>query len=185
MNQIHLETKFSVDETGAVEGIAWPFGSPDRVGDVIEKGAFSTASPPLPILWSHDQGVAIGVWDSVVETDAGLVVKGRLLVDDVPRAKEVRALLQAGAVRGLSIGFAARKAAPRKGGGRTIGAVDLMEISIVAVPAHPGARVTSAKELNMTDTTTNTTTEAPVIDTKALDAIAARLDKIEAKANRP
>jgi len=53
--------------------------------------------------------------------------------------------VQAGAVRGLSIGFATKRAITRKGGGRTIQALDLAEISLVTVPLHPGAHVTSAK----------------------------------------
>uniref|UniRef100_UPI00350E41C7 HK97 family phage prohead protease n=1 Tax=Jiella sp. LLJ827 TaxID=2917712 RepID=UPI00350E41C7 len=34
---------------------------------------------------------------------------------------------------------------PPCGGGRTISALDLVEISLVTVPAHPGARITSRK----------------------------------------
>ena len=53
--------------------------------------------------------------------------------------------MQAGAVKGLSIGFETKKAVTRKGGGRTIKALDLAEISLVTIPMHPGARVTGAK----------------------------------------
>jgi uncharacterized protein len=48
-------------------------------------------------------------------------------------------------VRGLSIGFETKKAVARKGGGRTIKALDLAEISLVTVPLHPGARVSGVK----------------------------------------
>ena len=80
----------------------------------------------------------------MVKSD-GLHVAGKLLVDDVPLARELRALVQAGAVRGLSIGFSTKKAITRKGGGRTINSLDLAEISLVTVAIHPGARVTAAK----------------------------------------
>lgn len=145
MDRLFLETKLLADDAGALSGIAWPFGSPDRVGDVIEKGAFAGAVLPLPMLFGHDQNDPIGVWEKAEEKADGLHVKGRLLIEDVPRAREVRALVQAGAVRGLSIGFTGRKALPRKGGGRTITQLDLLEVSLVTVPAHPGAQVTSAK----------------------------------------
>lgn len=173
-----------------VEGIAWPFGTPDRVGDVIERGAFSKALPPLPMLASHDQKDTVGVWDEIIETDQGLTVKGRLLVNDVQRAAEVRSLIQAGALRGLSIGFASRKAMPRRGGGRTISDLELLEISVVAVPAHSGARITSAKEHDMSDDTQTPDIAAleakmTAIEQKAdTSALVARLDKLEAKANR-
>ncbi len=87
----------------------------------------------------------MGVWEETTETDAGLQVKGRLLINDVERAREVRALVQAEAITGLSIGFSTKQATTRKGGGRTIKALELVEISLVTVPCHPGARITSAK----------------------------------------
>lgn len=145
MDRLFLETKILVDETGAIEGLAWPFGTPDRVGDVIEKGAFASARVPLPMLFGHDPSDPVGVWTEATEAQDGLRLKGRLLVDEVARAREVRALVIAGAAGGLSIGFVTKKAEPRKGGGRTIKALELVECSIVSIPMHPGARVTSAK----------------------------------------
>ena len=194
MQKIEIKAQLSVDEAGTITGIAWPFGSADRVGDIIERGAFSKALPPLPMLAGHDQKDTIGVWEELAETAEGLTVKGRLLINEVARAAEVRALIREGALRGLSIGFASRKALPRRGGGRTISDLELLEISVVAVPAHPGARITSSKEMDMTETTE--TTENP--DIAALEAkmtdiekkadpapLLARLDKLEAKMNRP
>ncbi|WP_341991861.1 HK97 family phage prohead protease [Azorhizobium sp. AG788] len=145
MDRALFVSKMLVDDAGAIEGLAWPFGTPDRVGDVIEKGAFAGARLPLPMLFGHDHNDPVGVWEGAEEAQDGLRLKGRLLVEDVSRAREVRALVRSGAVGGLSIGFVTRKAAPRKGGGRTISALDLLECSLVSVPMHPGARVTSAK----------------------------------------
>ncbi len=142
---LELKAALTIDEAGSVTGIAWPFGSADRVGDVILPGAFEGAKAPLPMLAFHDDKAPVGVWSDVKETTQGLEVKGRLLVDDVPLARELRALVSAGAVGGLSIGFRTLKSEPRRPSGRTIKAVDLLEISLVSVPAHPGARVTSAK----------------------------------------
>lgn len=195
----HLEIKaaLAVDDAGEITGTAWPFGTPDRVGDLIEKGAFTTSPATLPMLWAHDQAEAIGVWNEITETEAGLTVKGKLLVDDVARAREVHALVKAGAVSGLSIGFITTKAQPRREGGRTISALDLHEISVVVVPAHPGARITAikanpttiehgdSKPMENEDQTQTQAQPAPSLDTKALDAITARLDAIEAKAQRP
>lgn len=108
-DRIEIKAALSVDDAGEITGTAWPFGSPDRVGDVIEKGAF-TGPASLPMLFAHDQAQVIGVWDEINETDTGLTVKGRLLVDDVERAREVRAMVKAGAVAGLSIGFVTKGA---------------------------------------------------------------------------
>jgi HK97 family phage prohead protease len=144
MNRLEFKSTFGVDEAGVITGIAWPFGSPDRTGDIIEKGAFGSPAA-LPMLFAHNPAEPVGVWDHLAETDAGLEVRGRLLIDDVARAREVRALVQAKAVTGLSIGFMTKQATARKGGGRIIRALDLAEISLVTIPCHPGARVTSAK----------------------------------------
>lgn len=190
--RLEIKAALAVDEAGEIIGTAWDYSTPDRVGDVIVKGAIGDRSR-LPMLFAHDQRDAIGVWESIIETDAGLTVKGRLLVNDVQRAREVRALVQAGAVNGLSIGFISQKATARARGGRTISKLDLHEISIVAVPCHPGATITSMKaatdgpanQENLMDSAENTETkDAPAFDQKAFDALAARLDKIEAKANR-
>lgn len=191
MSQIEFKAAITVDDSGTVEGIAWPFGAPDRVGDVIEKGAFAKSLPPIPMLAFHDQRDAVGVWDEITEGEDGLHVKGRLLVEGVTRARELQALIRAKAVGGLSIGFTTKKAAPRAGGGRNIAALELLEISLVAVPAHPGARITSSKELAMTDDTKTLDIEAleakmTAIEQKADNsALLARLDQLEAKANRP
>lgn len=145
MNRFEFKASIGVDDAGTITGLAWPFGTPDRVGDMIEPGAFASAALPLPMLFGHDPNQPVGAWDHAVETAEGLEVRGKLLIGDVERAREVRALVQAGAVGGLSIGFSTRKAAPRKGGGRTISALDLVEISLVSIPCHPRARVTGAK----------------------------------------
>lgn len=187
-DRLEVKAALAVTDAGEISGTAWPFGSADRVGDVIEKGAV-TGPDTLPMLFSHDPAQVIGVWDQITETPEGLTVKGRLLVDDVERAREVRAMVKAGAVSGLSIGFVTRQA-KRHAKGRTISALDLHEISLVAVPAHPGARITSLKSVtsevpNVENQDTQTpANDAPEIDQKALNAVLARLDKIEAKGQR-
>ena len=145
MDRLFLETKVLADDAGLVSGIAWKFGAADRVGDMIEPGAFAKAALPLPMLFGHDANDPVGTWDQAVEKSDGLHLTGKLLVDEVERAREVRALVRSGAVRGISIGFVTRKASTRPDGGRTIKALELLEASLVTIPMHPGARVTSAK----------------------------------------
>lgn len=191
--RLEIKAALTVDDAGTITGIAWPFGSPDRVGDVIEKGAF--ASPEvLPMLFAHDQGQVIGVWDEISETPDGLTVKGRLLVDDVERAREVRAMIRTKAVSGLSIGFRTKAAKPRQRG-RTITALDLHEISVVAVPSHPGAQITSIKAADGTADQKETILENeaeletknadPVVSPDELKALKADVATIKAKLNRP
>jgi len=198
---LEIKAQLSVSDTGEITGLAWPFATPDRVGDVIVKGAISSLTATLPMLWSHDQASVIGVWESITETDEGLTVKGRLLVDDVEKAREVHALIKAKAVSGLSIGFTTTKST-RTPKGRNITGLNLHEISVVAVPCHPGALIATIKSSIPHKETTDVTPEeiqamiasaisaatpanTPEVDTKAFDAVKARLDQIEAKAARP
>jgi HK97 family phage major capsid protein/HK97 family phage prohead protease len=200
-SRIEIKAALAVTDTGEITGTAWPFGSADRVGDIIEKGAITTPAT-LPMLFGHDQSQVIGVWDEITETDTGLTVKGRLLVDDVERAREVRAMIKSKAVSGLSIGFVTQKA-KRHAKGRTITALTLHEISVVAVPCHPDAQITSLKsddtamkkeihmekeeiEAMIAEAVANIpANDAPEADTKAFEAVQKRLDEMEAKAARP
>lgn len=145
MDRLYIETKIIADDEGAISGIAWKFDQADRLGDMILPGAFAKAAMPIPLLFGHDVNDPVGTWDTAVEKSGALHVSGRLLVDDVARAREVRALVKSGAVRGISIGFITKKAKARPQGGRTISQLELLEASLVTIPMHPQARVTSAK----------------------------------------
>lgn len=145
MDRLYIETKMLADDAGVISGLAWKFGAPDRIGDWIEPGAFKSAKLPIPMLFGHDMNDPIGTWDVATEKADGLHITGKLLVDDLQRAREVRALVKSGAVRGLSIGFITRSASPRTGGGRLIKSLEFLEASLVTIPMHPGAKVTSAK----------------------------------------
>ena len=146
MDQLEIKATITVDDAGAITGIAWPFGAgPDRVGDLIEKGAFNVVVADLPMLLAHDPEQPIGLWDEVKETGEGLQVKGHLFITESKRAKSVRGLIQGGLITGLSIGFKT-KSATKRGSNRVISALDLHEISVVRNPAHPRARISSAKD---------------------------------------
>jgi HK97 family phage prohead protease len=92
------------------------------------------------MLWQHDPAQPIGVWDVVREDGTGLYVKGRLL-DSVARAREAAALIGAGAIDGLSIGYRTRKAEKDATGCRLLTELELWEVSLVTFPMLPSARV--------------------------------------------
>jgi HK97 family phage major capsid protein/HK97 family phage prohead protease len=152
MDRVDIEVKFATDEAGLLTGYASVFdGEPDSYGDVIEKGAFTKSlaehkaagTTPL-MLWQHDPSEPIGVWLELREDATGLAVTGRLILE-TRRGQEAYALLKSGAFNGLSIGFRTRASERRAGGGRTLQDLELIEISLVSVPAATRARVTSVK----------------------------------------
>lgn len=189
MEKLEFKAAFAADETGDFTGKAWDFSSPDRVGDVIEPAAFTElVGKTLPLLFAHDQAQVLGPVTITGFADNALQVSGKMLVEEVARAREVRSLVKSGAVTGMSIGFITRKAMPRNGGGRTIQSLDLAEISIVSVPAHAGARLTNIKELPMTTPAPKTVEELAIELKAANDNIAIvtkRLETAETALARP
>jgi len=148
-----LERKYSgpgVDvelQDTQIEGYASVFGVCDQSGDVVSKGAYTRCLKHLAasgrkvrMLWQHDQGKPIGVWDEIREDAKGLFVRGRLL-PEVQQGREAMALLEAGAIDGLSIGYRTKRAERGVDGGRTLMEVDLWEVSLVTFPMLPEARV--------------------------------------------
>jgi hypothetical protein len=140
----------SIDADGIVEGYASLFGEVDQARDMVMPGAFAMTLRTrgvrrIPMLFQHDPAEPIGVWLDLHEDSRGLFARGRL-IPDVTRAREVLALVRAGAIDGLSIGF--RTASARvdpKTRIRKVAGVDLWEISIVTFPLLNGARVMAVK----------------------------------------
>lgn len=158
-----LETKFArfdgadlaVTEAEAgceIAGYASYFGALDQGGDVVEAGAYGRSLKGLEadgrrvkMLWQHDPAVPIGVWDEVREDARGLWVKGRILTD-VAKGREAAALIAAGAIDGLSIGYRTLRAAKDDKGRRLLKELELWEVSVVTFPMLPSARVGAKSE---------------------------------------
>ncbi|SNT71815.1 HK97 family phage prohead protease [Paracoccus seriniphilus] len=147
-----LEVKFAggtptLTDGHVIEGYASLFGMTDQGGDAVRAGAFSAGLRRLAdkgdrvrMLWQHDPARPIGVWDEVREDEKGLWVKGRLL-PDVAQAREAAALIQAGAIDGLSIGYRTIRAERDQKGRRALVEVELWEVSLVTFPMLPEAKV--------------------------------------------
>ena len=85
----------------------------------------------------------IGTWEEIKEGRRGLEVKGRLA--DTPSANEIFVLLKNGSLNGLSVGFIGKTWEDRDDGGRVYKDLDLLEVSLVSVPAANQARVRKVK----------------------------------------
>jgi HK97 family phage prohead protease len=141
---------------GEFEGYASVFGVADEVGDAVMPGAFrrslrAKGAGNIKLLYQHEAREPIGVWRDIYEDSVGLHVRGRL-VEGVSRAREVLALMRAGALDGLSIGYqVVRARRDAKTGLRLLVELDLWEISIVTFPLLRQARITRVKRAHDSD----------------------------------
>lgn len=139
----------SIAEDGTFAGYASVFNNVDSQRDRVHPGAFKASiaqrDTPVQLLWQHQWQQPIGVISALFEDARGLVVKGRLLLE-VAQAREAYALLKAGVVRGLSIGYSVRRARRNPDTGvRELLELNLWEISLVTLPANEAAQVTVVK----------------------------------------
>ena len=147
-----FEDGLDVSDTAEIAGYASLFGKGDQGGDVVLKGAYGRSLKALAergrtvkMLWQHDPAQPIGVWDEVREDEQGLWVKGRVLTE-VARGRDALALIRAGAIDGLSIGYRTVKAEKDNKGRRLLADLDLWEVSLVTFPMLPDARVGAKAE---------------------------------------
>ncbi len=147
------DTGLSVTDGQVVAGYASLFGMRDQGGDVVQKGAYAASLTRLAaggrqvkMLWQHDPTQPIGVWDEVREDGKGLWVKGRILTE-VEKGREALALLAAGAIDGLSIGYRTVRAERDGKGQRLLSELELWEVSLVTFPMLPEARVAAKGDM--------------------------------------
>lgn len=142
----------SVRNDGSFSGYASTFGNVDRAGDIVVPGAFIKSLSQRPaqkvkLLWQHDTAQPIGVWNSIYEDSKGLFVKGQIM-KEIQKGAEAIALMKAGVIDSMSIGYVTEESEYSKDGTRLLKQLGLMEVSLVTFPANEQATVTSMKELN-------------------------------------
>ena len=143
MNLSDLQNKRA---TSFIEGYASLFGVADGGGDIVMPGAFHDSiarkgPTNIRMLFQHDPAEPVGVWTEMREDERGLFVRGHL-TPGVFKADDLQALIDDGAMDGLSIGFQTLKAQRDRGTGlRRLFKIDLWEISLVTFPMLTGARL--------------------------------------------
>ena len=143
----------AVSDDGLFSGYASVFDNVDSYGDIVRKGAFvesigewEAKGKMPPILWNHDPSDPIGIYTKMQEDDKGLYVEGKLLIDDVPRARQTHALMKAGVIDGLSIGYRVKEYLYNVDEEVTVlFKLSLRDVSIVTFPANPETRIEAVK----------------------------------------
>jgi HK97 family phage major capsid protein/HK97 family phage prohead protease len=142
-----LEIKSVDDDARVIEGIA-STPSTDRMGDIVEpKGA--QFSLPIPLLWQHDAKQPIGQVIAARVTDAGISITAQIAKNVLPQIDQAWALIKAGLVRGLSIGFKPLEESDISGTyGVRFTKWDWLELSAVTIPANADASIQTVKSFD-------------------------------------
>lgn len=125
--------------------------TPDRVGDIINPLGVEFKNP-LPLLWQHMSDKPVGNVKFRKPTKDGIdfeavlprpeEIKSQNLRDRIEEAVES---VELGLVRGVSIGFRPLKYAYMKDGGVDFQETEVMELSLVTIPANAEATITQIK----------------------------------------
>ena len=150
MIQFHADIDLIIAEAGdenrpaRIAGIAVPW---DVVATVsggqrvkILRGAFDLSQKPAKLLENHDMSQLRGVVNALADSDAGLEFEATLA--DTRASKDAVALLKAGAYDSVSIGANPVQFKYDKQGVMVVSKAQLIEISLVAVPAFSEAVIT-------------------------------------------
>ena len=131
---------FQAEITKSESGFSFIASTPsiDRVGDSVSQDFNLEKYMQNPVvLFGHDHSAPIGKCTSARYENGNLIAD----IELAPTAKgqEIKTLIDHGTLRAVSIGFAPGQAQENSKGGMDLSSNELLEISIVAVPANPDA----------------------------------------------
>ena len=122
--------------------------APDRMGDIVvpEGAQFNL---PIPLLWQHDASQPIGHVVKAKVTKKGIDIVAELTKGVTARIDEYIALIKAGLVRALSIGFRGLDTEQIENSwGIKFKTWEWLELSAVTIPANAEATITSVKSID-------------------------------------
>lgn len=146
-----LDIKAVDDDQRVLTGIATT-PEPDRVGDIVEPLGAKFANP-LPLLWQHRHDSPVGTVVFDKPTKSGIKFKATLpVIEEAGALKDLVDMawqsVKAKLVRGVSIGFRALEYAFMESGGVRFAEVEIMELSLVTIPANASATIQTIKALD-------------------------------------
>lgn len=124
----------------------------DRAGDIVRaKGWHLDDFEKNPVaLYGHDHKDVIGRWENVRVIGKQLI--GKLVLATTERGQEIKALIEQGILKAVSVGFQVMEYEPiskdQPWKGLDIKKAALHEVSVVAVPANPNALLLAKAQLS-------------------------------------
>jgi HK97 family phage major capsid protein/HK97 family phage prohead protease len=151
----------------------------DRMGDVIDpKGWVLDNFKQNPMaLFNHNSSFPIGSWEEVKVQGGRLIGKLKLAARGTSdRIDEIISLVEQGILRAVSVGFSPIERKSLDDGGVRFTKQELLETSLVSIPANPAA-VQLAKSLHVSEATMDVVfgkhATADVVHSRAKDISAA------------
>lgn len=149
-----LSVKTVDEDERTIEGTATT-PEPDRVGDIVEPLGIKYKNP-MPLLHHHHSDAPVGTVRFDKPTKDGVEYKAKLARVTEPGLLKDRvdlawAEIKHGLVRGVSIGFRVLEDGMeymRETGGFRFTAIEVMELSLVTIPAHQAATIAVIKSLD-------------------------------------
>lgn len=148
-----LTVKAVEGEQRIIRGIATT-PSPDRVGDIVEPLGVKFNNP-MPLLHQHDNSAPVGWVKFDKPTASGITFEAHLpIIEETgplrDRVETAWGEVKAGLVRAVSIGFRALDNGYEvmKGGGIRFLKTEVMELSLVTIPAQADATIQLVKSVD-------------------------------------
>ncbi len=146
-----LHLKAVDDDERVIRGVATT-PSPDRMSDIVDPMGV-TFKNPMPLLHQHDSDRPVGTVMFDKPTAKGITFEARLpkITEPGPLKDRVDTAwgeVKAGLVRAVSIGFRAMEYAFLDDGGIRFSKSEVVELSLVTVPANAEAVITTIKSID-------------------------------------
>ena len=167
-------------------GRAVPYDTPTRIGGITEEFQRESFEPSdvigKPLAWRHED--PIGVITAAHNREDGLYITASIV--DTAQGRDANALLRAGAVKGLSVGFIPRASSWLDKAKTRVKhtAAQALEVSLTHKPAYATAGVSAIREEeSMSETTVEETAVVVSEDVEAREAIAQLRQQLDAVVN--
>lgn len=162
-----LEVRAVSDDERIITGIATT-PTPDRMGDILEPLGAEYATE-IPALWQHNHHEPVGHVSLGKATSKGIPFTIRMVKTDEPgvlkdRLDEAWQSVKLKLVKAVSVGFRALEYALMDGGGVRFLKFEILELSLVTVPANADCTITSIKSIDTTQRAATGQGEAEEID---------------------
>jgi len=148
-----LTVKGVDDDQRIIMGVATT-PSPDRVGDIVQPLGVEFKNP-LPLLWQHKSDKPVGQVRFSKPTKDGIEFQARLADPSQVKSQALKDRIdeawdsvKLGLVRGVSIGFRPLKYSFLDDGGIDFEESEVMELSLVTIPANAEATITQIKSID-------------------------------------